>query len=86
MTSNIGVNVISFTADDLREIYSFMGDLDGLAIRYASASPEQEKLLAEAKAILESGRKAAKTGDAETWNNCSDEFHLVFYRYCSNSA
>ena len=83
--SNIGVNVISFTADDLREIYSFMGDLDGLAIRYASASPEQEKLLAEAKAILESGRKAAKTGDAETWNNCSDEFHLVFYRYCSNS-
>ena len=83
--SNIGVNVISFTADDLREIYSFLGDLDGLAIRYASASPEQEKLLAEAKAILESGRKAAKTGDAETWNNCSDEFHLVFYRYCSNS-
>ena len=83
--SNIGINVISFTADDLREIYSFMGDLDGLAIRYASASPEQEKLLAEAKAILESGRKAAKTGDAETWNNCSDEFHLVFYRYCSNS-
>ena len=58
--SNIGINVISFTADDLREIYSFMGDLDGLAIRYASASPEQEKLLAEAKAILESGRKAAK--------------------------
>ncbi len=83
--SNIGVNVISFTADDLREIYSFMGDLDGLAIRYASASPEQEKLLAETKLILESGRKAAKTGDAETWNNCSDEFHLVFYRYCSNS-
>ena len=42
--SNIGVNVISFTTDDFREIYSFMGDLDGLAIRYASASPEQEKL------------------------------------------
>lgn len=83
--SNIGVNVISFTADDLREIYSFMGDLDGLAIRYAAASPDQEKLLAETKAILESGRKAAKTGDAETWNRCSDEFHLVFYRYCSNS-
>lgn len=37
--SNVGVRVISFTADDLREIYTFMGDLDGLAIRYASASP-----------------------------------------------
>lgn len=83
--SNIGVNVISFTADDLREIYSFMGDLDGLAIRYAAASPDQEKLLAEVRTILENGRKAADAGDAETWNNCSDEFHLVFYRYCNNS-
>ncbi len=83
--SNIGVNVISFTADDLREIYSFMGDLDGLAIRYAAASPDQEKLLAEVRTILENGRKAANAGDAETWNNCSDEFHLVFYRYCNNS-
>lgn len=83
--SNIGVNVISFTADDLREIYSFMGDLDGLAIRYAAASPDQEKLLAEVRTILENSRKAADTGDSETWNNCSDEFHLVFYRYCNNS-
>ena len=40
--SNIGVNVIRFTSEDLREIYSFMGDLDGLAIRYASAFPDQE--------------------------------------------
>lgn len=83
--SNIGVNVISFTADDLREIYSFMGDLDGLAIRYAAASPDQERLLAEVRTILENGRKAADAGDTETWNNCSDEFHLVFYRYCNNS-
>ena len=28
--SNVGVRVINFTADDLREIYTFMGDLDGL--------------------------------------------------------
>ena len=65
--SNVGVRVISFTADDLREIYTFMGDLDGLAIRYASASPDQE------------------AADVQTWNRYSDEFHLVFYRYCNNS-
>lgn len=29
--SNVGIRVISFTADDLQEIYTFMGDLDGLA-------------------------------------------------------
>ncbi len=83
--SNIGVNVISYTADDLREIYSFMGDLDGLAIRYASQSPDQEQLLAETTDLLEKGRKAAALGDAETWSHCSDAFHLVFYRYCNNS-
>lgn len=83
--SNIGVNVISYTADDLREIYSFMGDLDGLSIRYAFKSPDQENLLAEAASILENGRKAAALSDAETWSHYSDEFHLVFYRYCNNS-
>ena len=51
--SNVGIRVISFTADDLQEIYTFMGDLDGLAIRYASASPDQEKLQAEVTEILE---------------------------------
>ena len=62
--SNVGIRVISFTADDLREIYTFMGDLDGLAIRYASVSPDKEKLQAD---------------------RYSDEFYLVFYRYCNNS-
>lgn len=83
--SNIGINVISFTENDLRETYSFMGDLDGLAIRYASKFPDQAKLLAEVESILEKSQKAAKDKDAITWNLCSDEFHLIFYRYCNNS-
>lgn len=83
--SNVGVRVISFTADDLREIYTFMGDLDGLAIRYASASPDQEKLQAKVTEILEKECAAAKAADVQTWNRYSDEFHLVFYRYCNNS-
>ena len=66
--SNVGVRVISFTADDLREIYTFMGDLDGLAIRYASASPDQEKLQAEVTEILEKECAAAKAADVQTWN------------------
>ncbi len=74
----VGVRVISFTADDLREIYTFMGDLDGLAIRYASASPDQEKLQAEVTEILEKECAAAKAADVQTWNRYSDEFHLVF--------
>ena len=61
-----------------------MGDLDGLAIRYASASPDQEKLQAEVTEILEKECAAAKAADVQTWNRYSDEFHLVFYRYCNN--
>lgn len=38
--SNIGVNVVELSEDDLREIYEFMGDLDALAISYAAASAE----------------------------------------------
>lgn len=42
--SNVGVNVISLTEQDLRELYSFMGDLDALAIRYASRSAQNGEL------------------------------------------
>ena len=40
---------------------------------------------AEAKQILENGRKAAAAGDTNVWNHCSDDCHLIFYRYCNNS-
>ena len=43
--SNIGVNVIELSEDDLREIYEFMGDLDALAISYDAAYvPNIDKL------------------------------------------
>ncbi|HCO40485.1 GntR family transcriptional regulator [Blautia sp. AF19-1] len=44
-----------------------------------------EKLKAEVTSIFAKGREAAKCGDIKTWNDCSDDFHLVFYRYCNNS-
>ena len=69
--SNVGVRVISFTADDLREIYTFMGDLDGLAIRYASASPDQEKLQAEVTEIQLSKPLMCKPGTGIPTNSIS---------------
>lgn len=83
--SNVGIRVISFTADDLREIYTFMGDLDGLAIRYASASPDQEKLQAEVTEILEKECAAAKAADVQTWNRYSDE-SISFFTVRTNSS
>ena len=37
--SNIGVNVIELSKQDLTELYQFMGDLDRLAILYSGNSP-----------------------------------------------
>lgn len=31
------------------------------------------------------GARSRKMRGHKTWNDCSDDFHLVFYRYCNNS-
>ena len=88
--SNVGVNVISLTKEDLTELYQFMGDLDSLSIRYASGHPEQEpilKKLEENIAITGKIKKQPLTSEEEIsrWIECSDNFHLIFYDFCNNS-
>lgn len=88
--SNVGVNVISLTREDLTELYQFMGDLDSLSIRYASSHPEQEpilKKLEENIAITGEIKKQPLTSEEEIsrWIECSDNFHLIFYDFCNNS-
>ncbi len=88
--SNVGVTVISLTEEDLRELYGFMGDLDALAIRYASRGPGREELclrLAENVAFTGSMIERADPTEEEVsrWIESSDRFHLLFYQYCGNS-
>lgn len=88
--SNIGVNVISLTEQDLQELYQFMGDLDALSIRYASRHPDQEGLRKRLEenialtAVVE--EKDTLTGqETSCWIKASDHFHLMFYDYADNS-
>lgn len=83
--SNIGVNVIRLNAGDLKEIYQFMGDLDGLAIRYASCYPGQDQVLSAVEKVIADAKDALHRGDGEAWNLYSDRFHLEFYEFCRNS-
>ncbi len=88
--SNVGVNVISLTEQDLRELYSFMGDLDALAIRYASRSAQNGELcrkLEENVAFTGSmiERPDPTEEEVSRWIRSSDNFHLLFYQYCGNS-
>lgn len=88
--SNIGVNVIRLTEQDLRELYQFMGDLDRLAILYSSASPHREEICRKLQKIIEKTKvieekDTLSPDDIPKWIEYSDRFHLIFYDYCNNS-
>lgn len=124
--SNVGVSVVELSDQDLREIYEFMGDLDALAISYASSSDDIETLKQELSENLRAAEQAlqalgagrhdetegtadaghtghteapGRSGAADTqgtpgdyseaplteYIRCSDEFHLLFYKYCRNT-
>lgn len=80
--SNIGVRVLEFTSQDLREIFQFMGDLDALAVRYAAEHARRDILTDQLRENLESCKKET---DTQKLLQLSDEFHLLFYEYCDNS-
>lgn len=90
--SNIGVNVINLTPEDLIELYQFMGDLDSLAIRYSASYPDQQTVIDSLTQILDEAAKLEQLlitnpdnqDYNQRWITCSDQFHLIFYNYCQN--
>lgn len=88
--SNIGVNVISFSEQDLTELYQFMGDLDRLAILYCANYRDQSVICRELDDVIARTRiieekETLLPEDIPQWIEYSDRFHLLFYDYCSNS-
>lgn len=88
--SNVGVKVISLGEEDLRELYTFMGDLDALAMRYSSQRDDCEQLCRELEANVAFTGSMIECRDltpeqVQKWIDSSDNFHLLFYRYCGNS-
>lgn len=91
--SNIGVNVIELSRQDLTELYQFMGDLDRLAILYSGNSPRREEICKileyNITHTLELEEKAQHSSlsqeETDKWIGYSDHFHLIFYDYCENS-
>lgn len=87
--SNIGVNVIRLTEQDLRELYQFMGDLDRLAILYSASSPARQEICQKLREIIDKTKiieekDALSPDDIPKWIEYSDRFHLIFYDYCGN--
>lgn len=83
--SNVGVRVITLTANDAQEIFQLMAEFDCLALRYAYAGEMREAMLDELAAIVRASDESIARKDLAAWRDCSDKFHLVFYKYCNNS-
>ncbi len=82
--SNLGVSVVSLGKEDIHEIYQFMGDLDSLAVRYASLYPDQQAVVGR----LEENIRLMEACDLEdkAWAEYSDEFHLIFTSIAKTAA
>ena len=82
---NVGASVIEMTHNDLREIYEFVGEVDSLAIYYASLHPNNQELIEKLRENLTRSRELMGAENADIWNACTDEFHILFFEYCRNS-
>lgn len=84
-STNIGINVIRLTDQDLVEIFTFASDLDSLAVRYCFEGPEYDATVEDLADNIHCLEKAADNHDMDKWKYYSDTFHKIFYEHCNNS-
>ncbi|MDD4657765.1 MAG: GntR family transcriptional regulator [Eubacteriales bacterium] len=81
--SNVGVTVVTFTPEEVKEIFEFSGDLDCIAIRYCLQKDNPDFFL-ELQAICRDADQCLTEGDIAEWKQYSDQFHLVFFKFAGN--
>ena len=82
--SNCGVSVVTFTREDIKQLYQFIGELDVLAIQFCKLSYAQEPLLFELEEIINKCISLLKDNNITEWKAYSDNFHYIFYKYAEN--
>jgi len=82
--SNCGVTVTTFTEQDIKELYQFIGELDALAIIFCKNSYTAEPLIFELTEIMNKSDDLLKAGKISDWKEFSEEFHTVFYNHADN--
>lgn len=88
--SNRGVTVTTFTKQDIRELYQFMGELDAMAIQFCKLTYSHELLLYELReSMTENALPEESTGSGQNdlirQKQSSDHFHFIFYKYAENT-
>lgn len=82
--SNCGVNVVSFTSRDIKELFQFISKLDAVAVEFCQYSYSSSPLLFDLKELLDISEKYLQNQDLDSWKGVSEDFHLVFYKYAEN--
>lgn len=82
--SNCGVNVVSFTEQDIRELYQLAAELDSLSVQFCRYSYSSTPLISEMEELLTTSAQLLEQGDIETWQGNSEDFHLLFYHHANN--
>lgn len=82
---NIGMQVVSYTAKDVLDIYTLMTELDAIALRLACTGSQREALVAALEENQAQATQLLSQGDVIGWRSLSDHFHLLFYQYADNS-
>lgn len=84
--SNVGVKVVEFTEEDIRELYQFAAELDAMAIQFCSNSLVQEPLLLDLEEIIGKSNDLLAREDVQAWKDYSEAFHVAFYRHAHNAC
>lgn len=82
--SNCGVRVVTFTEQDVQELYQFISELDAMALTFCQYSFSHSPLLFELEDTLNHSNKLIEANDFEGWQDCSEDFHLAFYKHAHN--
>lgn len=82
--SNRGVTVIDFTEQDITEIYMMASELDAIAVKFSNRAASNSILCHELQECLQRGDALLAEGNPEAWDEASDAFHALFYRYADN--
>ncbi|WP_313346046.1 GntR family transcriptional regulator [Sedimentibacter sp.] len=83
--SNVGVSVVSLNANDAREIFELNGDLDCIALKYSYYGSMKDEFLKELGEAVTEGRLCIAEKRLNRWQELSDQFHLILYKYANNS-
>lgn len=79
-----GVRILSLSADDMREIYEVLTELESLAASLAADAKYSRQELSKLRSAIDDMEASVKAGDRESWAKSDAAFHDELVRLGGN--